>query len=186
MRIPSSPPLLALLLTGLAPTLTAQTTPWISRHQNAQWLGAFVDQPLRGRWSLWFDGQWRRLDSGQQPQQLLIRPGVQLTVAPGVRLAAGYGYVATAPYGALPIANPTREHRSWQQLSLTHKASALTISHRYRLEQRWVTAVLPDAPVGEHTAPTTYANRVRYLGRLQGPLAGPSPSPSSPPDVCLG
>ena len=173
-----SMPRLSLLLVGpllvaSPPALASQTTPWISRHQNAQWLGAFVDQPLRARWSLWFDGQWRRLDLGQQPQQLLIRPGVQFTLANGVRLGAGYGFVATAPHGALPIANPTREHRSWQQLSLTQKAGALTISHRYRLEQRWLTAVLPDTPRGEPaSAPTTYANRTRYLGRVQGPLVG--------------
>ncbi len=161
------------LLTGWAPALGAQTTPWISRHQHAVWLATFVDQPLRSRWSLWLDGQWRRVDTGRQPQQLLIRPGVQITVAPGVRLGAGYGYIATAPYGALPIANPTREHRSWQQLSLTHNAGALSISHRYRLEQRWLTAVRPHDPFnGRVAVPTTYANRARYLGRVQGPLAG--------------
>lgn len=160
------------LLTAWAPTLVAQTTPWISRHQNAVWLGTFVDQPLNPRWALWFDGQWRRLDAGQQPQQVLIRPGVLFTVAPGVRLGAGYGYVATAPYGALPIAHPTREHRSWQQLSLSHTVGSVSVSHRYRLEQRWVTALRPnDAALTRVAARPTYANRARYMGRVQGPLS---------------
>ncbi len=171
--IPSSRLLEAVFLLAWAPALAAQSAPWISRHQNATWVGAFVDQPLRGRWSVWFDGQWRRLEAGQQPQQLVIRPGVQFTLAPGVRVGAGYAYVATAPYGALPIANPTREHRSWQQLSLAHKAGPLTVSHRYRLEQRWLTTVLSDDLSNTRVAaPSAYSNRARYLGRLQGPLAG--------------
>ncbi|MFN5598176.1 MAG: DUF2490 domain-containing protein, partial [Gemmatimonas sp.] len=80
--------------------------PWTTRHQDALWVGTFVDQPISKRTALWFDGSWRRMGMGAEPQQLLVRPGLQVTLSPGVRVAAGYGYIATQPYGAFPIANP--------------------------------------------------------------------------------
>jgi hypothetical protein len=152
---------------------SASAQPWVTRQQDAMWVGTFVDQPISAKTALWFDGSWRRLDFGEAPQQLLLRPGLQYTVAPGVRIAAGYGYIATAPYGFLPAATPTREHRTWQQLSLTHKAGRFTVSHRYRLEQRWISALLPVAgdPDARERGPAGYQNRFRYQGRGQAELA---------------
>ena len=150
---------------------TAGAQPWITRHQDAAWVGAFVDQPLTTRTALWFDGSWRRMDLGESPQQLLVRPGLQVTLAPGVRVAAGYGWIATQPYGSVPIAAPTREHRTWQQLSLAHKAGAFSVSHRYRLEQRWVHPLLSVLGSDEReSGPTTYQNRLRYMPRAQANL----------------
>jgi len=156
--------------------LAVHAQAWQSASQDAMWVGAFVDQPITARTSLWFDGSWRSMDFGARPQQLLLRPGVQYTLAPGVRVAAGYAYIATAQYGALPNANPLREQRTWQQLTLTHKGGPVTFSHRYRLEQRWnrplvstaTSASLDDDRV---LGPTTYQNRLRYQGRAQVNLA---------------
>ncbi|WP_353267117.1 DUF2490 domain-containing protein [Gemmatimonas sp.] len=148
-----------------------QAQPWTTRHQDALWVGTFVDQPISKRTALWFDGSWRRMDFGEEPQQLLLRPGVQFTLTPGVRVAAGYAWIATQPYGSLPIANPTREHRTWQQITLSHKAGQFTVSHRYRLEQRWSHPLLPVAGSDERdNGPTTYQNRLRYMPRVQANL----------------
>ena len=135
------------------------------------WVGAFIDQPVTSRVALWFDGSWRRMDFGQQPQQLLLRPGVQITLAPGVRLGGGYGYVTSAPYGRLPGPSPLREHRTWQQLALTHAAGPVTVSHRFRLEQRWITPQVRGAD-GTTRGPSSYQNRFRYQGRGQWPMPG--------------
>ena len=138
----------------------AGATDWVTREQDAMWVGAFLEQPVTEKVSLWFDGSWRRMDVGARPQQLLFRPGVMVTVAPGVKLGGGVAYIATAPYGRLPIATPTREYRSWQDLQLAHKAGRANVTHRFRLEQRWVT------PQGTNlAAPTTYLNRIRYRAR---------------------
>jgi hypothetical protein len=161
------------LVGALALTIpaVAQAQPWVTRQQDALWSGVFIDEPVSKRTALWFDGSWRRMDFGAQPQQLLLRPGVQVTLTPGVRVAAGYAYIATAPYGNLPAANPTREQRTWQQLTLSHKAGAFTVSHRYRLEQRWTHPLLAVAGSDERDAgPTTYQNRLRYLPRAQANL----------------
>ncbi len=158
----------ALLSVGLCgPGIThAQPARWTTDEQTASWYGAFVDHAVSERTALWFDAQWRRMGLGSEPQQLLIRPGVQRTLAPGVRVATGYAYVATAPYGALPVDNPTREHRTWQQLLLTHRAGAVSFTHRYRWEQRWLSSILDD---GERT-PSSFQNRARYMLRAQGTL----------------
>ncbi|MCZ8206030.1 DUF2490 domain-containing protein [Gemmatimonas sp.] len=160
---------LALLVALSAAPAGAQ--PWITRHQDALWVGAFVDEPITKRTALWFDGSWRRMDLGADPQQLLLRPGVQVTLAPGVRVAGGYAYIATAPYGNLPAATSTREHRSWQQISLSHRAGPFTMSHRYRLEQRWIHPLLAVMGSDDREAgPTAYQNRLRYMPRAQANL----------------
>jgi hypothetical protein len=152
----------------LAASRVASAQPWITRHQDAAWLGAFVDEPITERLALWFDGSWRRMDLGSEPQQLLLRPGVQYTLTRGVRVGGGYGYIATAPYGSLPSADPTREHRTWQQLTVSHTAAKVAFSHRYRLEQRWISPLLRTGVGDErHNGPATYQNRFRYMGRAQ-------------------
>jgi hypothetical protein len=163
-------PLLAAALVFVSPS-RVEAQPWVTRQQDALWTGVFIDEPVSKRTALWFDGSWRRMDLGAQPQQLLLRPGVQFTLTQGVRVAAGYAYIATAPYGSLPAATATREQRTWQQLSLAHKSGPFTVSHRYRLEQRWVHPLLPVSGSDEREAgPTTYQNRLRYMPRAQANL----------------
>lgn len=156
------------------PALTlAQSSDWTTVHQGASWYAAFVDQAISARDAVVMDGQWRRVGTGGAPQQLLLRGGLLRTIASGVRLGAGYAYVASAPYGELPAPAPTREHRTWQQLTLTHRAGAVTVVHRYRLEQRWLAALTTDATTNEtDTGPWQYQNRVRYQARAQGNLPG--------------
>jgi hypothetical protein len=158
--------LTVLALATRAPAASAQS-PWTTVEQGASWYGAFVDHAVTDRTALWFDGQWRRMGLAAEPQQLLLRPGVQHTLAPGVRVAAGYAYIATAPYGRVPQADPTREHRLWQQLALAHAAGRLTVSHRFRYEQRWLSALTgPD----DTRTPSAYQHRARYMVRAQGTL----------------
>ncbi len=150
----------------------ARAQAWQTASQDAMWVGTFVEQPISAKTSLWFDGSWRTMDFGARSQQMLLRPGVQYTLTPGVRVAAGYAYIATARYGALPNANPLREQRTWQQLTLTHKGGPVTFSHRYRLEQRWTRPLVPAVALvstdeDRELGPTTYQNRLRYMGRAQ-------------------
>lgn len=142
---------------------------WPSVHQGATWVNAFVDHAITPRTALWFDGHWRRMGLGDEPQQLLLRPGLQRTLRPGLRVGAGYAYIATAPYGEVPIANPAREHRAWQQVSLAHRVGGASVSHRVRWEQRWVARLLAEDALGPHA----YQQRARYFVRVQRPLEGP-------------
>ena len=157
---------LLVLLLLLSPTRSqSQTNRWQTIEQPAAWYSLVVERPLTDRVSLWFDGQWRRSGLIDNPQQLLLRPGVMFTLTPSVRVGGGYAWIATAPYGETPSLTPLREHRAWQQLSLTHRAAGLGISHRYRWEQRWLTPVRDSG-----AAVTSYQQRARYLVRAQGVL----------------
>lgn len=171
------PFLLAAATATAAPPSLLGAQPWITRHQDALWIGAFVDQPITARTALWFDGSWRRMDLGGTPQQVLLRPGVQWTVAPGARVAFGGAYIASAPYGALPAANPSREKRLWEQLLLTHQAGRVGITQRYRLEQRWIHPLVASTEVDDEDGvlvrgKAAYQNRLRYMGRGQINLPG--------------
>lgn len=160
------PGLTLLALLSAAPALAAQSSSWPTTHQQALWVNTSIDHAVTARTALWFDGSWRRMGLGEEPQQLLLRPGLLHTIAPGVRLGAGYTYVATAPYGELPTTTPFREQRIWQQLTLAHTAGQVSFLHRYRWEQRWLAPVLGDA-----TGDFAYQQRARYMVRAQAPLA---------------
>ena len=144
-------------------TLQAQA-PWPTSHQMASWLTTTVEQPIGGGRSLWFDGHWRRMGIGAEPQQVLLRPGFLWTIVEGVRAGAGYVYAATAPYGELPTPTPLREHRLWQQIAFAYTLGDLGVQHRIRTEQRWIYPLVQ----GEWERPS-YQNRVRLMGRGQLP-----------------
>ncbi len=154
-----------LLATLVANTLPAQTTSWPATHQQALWVTFTHEREVAERTALWFDGSWRRMGVGEEPQQLLLRPGVIRTLAPGVRVGAGYTYVATAPYGELPAAAPTREQRLWQDVRLAATYGKVSVTQRYRWEQRWLAPV-----VGDETQDYAYQQRARYMFRAQAPL----------------
>lgn len=159
-------PVLALLCLLLGPVAaSAQGPAWSTVQQPAIWLNATIDQAVSERAALWFDGHWRRMELGREPQQVLLRPGVQVTLRPGVRIGAGYTYAATAPYGESPNALPVREHRGWQQVSVAHSAGQVGLSYRVRWEQRWL------AVVQEQLGAFSYQQRARLQARAQVPLA---------------
>jgi hypothetical protein len=158
------------LLSLLCTTPLAAQADWSSVQQPAVWVSSFVDQAITERTALWFDGHWRRMGLGAEPQQVLLRPGVQVTLRPGLRVGAGYAYIATAPYGESPNANPTREHRAWQQVSLASRIAETSVTQRLRLEQRWGAAVVN----GERGA-LRYQQRLRDLARAQWALRAEAP-----------
>lgn len=158
-----------LLISLLCTTPLAAQADWSSVQQPAIWFSSFVDQAISERTALWFDGHWRRMGLGAEPQQVLLRPGVQVTLRSGLRAGAGYAYIATAPYGESPNANPTREHRAWQQISLASRLADVSVTQRFRWEQRWGAAVVD----GERGA-LRYQQRLRYAARAQRKLRAES------------
>lgn len=158
------------ILAALLPRVAAAQAQWTTVDQPATWVNAFVDHALDARTALWFDGHWRRMGIGSEPQQLLLRPGVQVTLSPHTRIGAGYAYIATAPYGESPNPRPLREQRLWQQLTFGHTLGGLAVSHRVRTEQRWTAALDANDDLG----PRRYQQRVRYFLRAQRALGARS------------
>lgn len=127
------------------------------------WFSWSGENAIGDRWSLWTDLQLRREHGGGTPQQLLFRPGLTYAIAPGIRVGGGYAYIVTYPYGMDPIAAAVPEHRVWEQLSIAHRVGDLALTHRYRLEQRWIGVGDPVTP--SHVANYREESRFRYLVR---------------------
>ena len=139
------------------------------------WYNYFGDHPLKtgSRWGIHLEGQWRRHDVIARWQQLLIRPGVNYEANKNLMLTAGYGYVTTHRYGEFPISVPFPEHRSFQQALVKQPLGKWNLSHRYRLEQRFLgeKRALPDGT--RELLRRRYENRFRYMYRMMRPILGP-------------
>lgn len=129
------------------------------------WYMYFGGHPVKGRWELHLEGQWRRHDGILRWQQSLLRPGVTYQVNERVSLTGGYAHIRTHPHGAFPVANAYNEHRPWQQVVVTQRFGRVRWQHRFRQEQRFIqSAVAPDE--------WSYSNRFRYFAKGIVPLRG--------------
>jgi len=120
------------------------------------WSSYFGDHRLTKKWGVHFDGQFRK-DLREDWNQILIRPGVNYYVRPNLFLTQGYTFIRTD--NGVTV---TPEHRSWQQLQYMPKWLNVVMSHRFRLEQRWI-----EIPTGHR-----YQNRIRYFYRTELPARG--------------
>ena len=75
--------------------------------------------------------------SVQSWQQFLARPALNYVLNEKTHLSAGYTYIQNYP----PIKGTgthVREHNIWEQVTLKGKSEEVKMSHRYRLEHRWI------------------------------------------------
>ena len=137
----------------------------------------FGDHPIKtdSKWGIHMEGQWRRHDLGLDWQQLLLRTGVNYDFSKNLQVTAGYCFVDTRRYGEIPLAPATfGEHRLFQQAVLKQTAGKWQISHRYRLEERFIDEKRVPIPGGPHEhVRWRYENRFRYMFRMMRPIKGP-------------
>ena len=136
------------------------------------WYMYFGDHKVTDKWGLHTELQVRRYNLLKDPQQLLIRTGVNFNLTETAMFTLGYGFIETYPYGEFPAAGDFVEHRIYEQLQLKGNIERVGLVHRYRLEQRWV-----QSPV---TSDYTYLNRARYMLRATLPLAGATTEAKEP------
>jgi Protein of unknown function (DUF2490) len=115
--------------------------------------------------ALYYDIQLRRADLGVHSQQSLNRIGALYQFNKNTSLGLGYAFAITSPYGDFPVKNTFHEHRIWEQFQHRQFFSRSNLTHRYRIEQRW----LGDAAVGKFEN-SRIENRVRYFVRYQHTL----------------
>ena len=146
----------------------------ISDHQSIGWYTYNGDHKLTRRWAIHTEYQWRRIGLIQTWQQSLARVGVVRTLNEKVKLGGGYTYFVTFPFGRYPQAEngtPYPEHRLHQDITLTESYGRLELSHRFRLEQRWL-ANQPDGVNPRRITGWDFQNRVRYQVAATIPLKG--------------
>ncbi|GAB3203756.1 hypothetical protein ABID22_002032 [Pontibacter aydingkolensis] len=153
-----------LSISSLLPhTAKAQSERIKDFNQNG-WYMYFGDHQFSDKWGVHTELQVRRYNYLKDPQQLLIRTGVNYNLTNNAMFTLGYGFIETYPYGEFPAADDFIEHRIYEQLQLKGNLARVGLTHRYRLEQRWV-----QSPV---TSEYTYLNRARYMLRATLPLVG--------------
>ncbi|WP_187262461.1 DUF2490 domain-containing protein [Pontibacter beigongshangensis] len=138
----------------------------IKDYNSNGWYMYFGDHKISEKWGAHTEIQLRRHNILKDPQQLLIRTGINYNLTANAMITLGYGFIETYPYGGFPAADIFPEQRIYQQLQLKGNLGRIGLTHRYRQEQRWVQAAGTDA--------YTYLNRSRYLLKAVLPLSGPT------------
>ena len=137
------------------------------------WYNLFTTTRLSGKFSLHAEYQWRREQIITNWQQSLLRVGLNYQPNARVLFRLGYAWIETFPYGEIPINGLGRdftEHRIFEMMQLSHKEGIVDFSHRFMLEQRFVGRYSTAGIAREDEFPLL--NRMRYMFRLQAPLAG--------------
>ncbi len=145
--------------------------PRVTRENATGWLALFGDLEVARNWFVDYEAQVRREGPVQHWQQFLPRISVRHRFHPNAQLSWGYSTPETWPYGKTPVTYRFPERRMWEQLLLTHAAGRVALSHRYRLEQRWLGRVVEEGGE-ERVANWVRSNRIRYRAAGVVPLRG--------------
>lgn len=142
----------------------------VNDYNNTNWLQTFNSIVLNKKWSLHLEYQWRRENGFKSWQQSLLRTGMNYKLNDNITAHLGYAWVETFPYGDFPIANngTFTEHRIYEQLNLRQPVSKFLLTHRFRIEQRWLERIIPGiaGPVKDWF----FLHRFRYQFRAQYPF----------------
>ena len=112
------------------------------------------------------------LDSGAH--QFLGRVGLlyDVTKSRSIRIGGGYAYLRTSS-GSADEGLEVPEHRAWEQLQLRQDATeSVSLTHRFRLENRWVGVKVMDPNGVIRLERYNFTNRFRYALRAHVPLNG--------------
>jgi len=106
--------------------------------QPLEWFAVTTNWKLNKRLTYMLEGQFRYV-SGFQPQQYQLRTALDIGVNGHLSIVPlGYVYTWNYKYGKQPVSVSNNEHRLWEQVSYKHHVGRLHISHRLRLEQRFI------------------------------------------------
>ncbi|ANH81567.1 hypothetical protein A8C56_11805 [Niabella ginsenosidivorans] len=136
-----------------------------TRYEQTGWAAWFNNTKLNAKWGLYFDVQMRTYDNWTRIRNLLLRPGINYYIRPNQTATAGYLYTPTFPAPTAANGKTLTEHRIWEQYTISHPVRNGSLSHRFRLEQRFI----------GRTNETLFAQRFRYFFRDIQPLI-PTPN----------
>ena len=139
--------------------------------QNHAWIMYFGNHKLSEHWGIHSEYQWRRADLFNDWQQSLLRLGVDYYSKQNAQYTLGYGWIRSYEYGDQPIAHNLNEHRIWEQFVIKNKVGLVDISHRYRLEQRFIENWVKDAHGVYAQDGFVFRQRVRYRFMATVPLS---------------
>lgn len=134
-----------------------------AQSQFSGWIASFNTIKLNKKLSIHSDIQLRSSDKIKHVQTLLLRAGLNVHLKKNIIATAGYAYISNRRT-VNDVSGYAPEHRIWEQLILTHKLKTVAISHRFRIEQRFLSksAIVNNELKNDLSG---YANRFRYFIR---------------------
>jgi hypothetical protein len=145
----------------------------LADHNSIGWFAYTGTFKIKPKISIHTEYQWRRVNVLKNGQQSLIRTGINYHINPKLTFRLGYANIETYNYGDFPLnamGKQFTEHRMYQVATITDKVSLVDISHRFMLEQRWIGRYTNSSLLKEDD--WVFANRFRYMFRMQWPLKG--------------
>lgn len=146
--------LLLLIILAIPFKSLAQTT-----NQHSGWGALFFSQKLSDKVGIHFDFQMRSADDLKYLRNTLIRPGVTYFIDKTKNATLGHALILTNQEPGSSL-NNLSEHRIWEQFIYNQRLGKIPLTHRFRLEQRFI----------ETNADDIFSNRLRYFVRSVIPL----------------
>jgi hypothetical protein len=159
----------ACILFAIAP-LGAQSAPGGELTEHSIWFVYAGDHPISKRAGFVFDAQLRLTEDGDHLRQLLVRPGVSFAASAHLKFSAGYALMGARDDGNDPFLPRRPEHRLWAGALFGHDVGPVAVSHRARLEHRWLSGVRVDDAGNAAGEVWVHAERARYQLRAAVPL----------------
>ncbi|MGZ8559229.1 MAG: DUF2490 domain-containing protein [Chitinophagaceae bacterium] len=148
--------LVLLLIGNLCSSLFGQS-------QFSGWLASFNTFKTGKKTSIHADVQWRSSDELKHTQTLLLRPGLNIHLNKQLIVTGGYAFISNRRV-INNVSGYAPEHRIWEQLLYNHKLKTVFVSHRFRLEQRFISKSIVINNELKNDG-SIYANRLRYFLR---------------------
>ena len=143
--------------------------PYISTAQSSDfgnWLIYIGNKKVNSKWNIHNEVQYRNYDAIGDLEQLLLRTGLGYNLSENNHnLLLGYGYILSQNYIAdTQKKMDVNEHRIFQQFTSKQNIGSVSLSHRYRFEQRFVES--------------DFKMRLRYFLAFKVPIIKTETSPS--------
>jgi Protein of unknown function (DUF2490) len=113
---------------------------------------------IKAHWAIHLDVQARVSDDYDRTQVFIFRPGLQYLINAKQNVTLGWGYFGVHA-AAIDFYIP--EHRIWEQYILKFVKPKIDMTHRFRLEQRFLGAEIQNREVTAWKK----GNRFRYFNR---------------------
>lgn len=125
----------ALIIVLMLPSLV------VSQDSNlGNWLIYIGNKQINQKWNLHHEIQYRNYNFISDLEQLLLRTGLGYTFSENKsNVLVGYGYILSENYTEDNSSKmSTSEHRIFQQFITKQAINFLSLTHRYRFEQRFI------------------------------------------------
>ncbi|OOG76194.1 DUF2490 domain-containing protein [Algoriphagus sp. A40] len=128
---------------------------------NQVWLQSYHEGRISSKWTALLDGGFRWRNGFDRRLAYIVRGGVGYSLSPKLRVGGGFAFMGI--YGEKEIIR--HEYRPYQEVLLKDQLGKLSISHRFRIEER----IFKDKVLDFATVDFNF--RFRYAVTLGIPLA---------------